>query len=142
MTPRRHYLIAGLLAFGGVVCLLLAVVVAKNITSHIDDTYQRVELAAGGKNYRCTGDPAQVADDLAAYKSPQARQADRGTEYLRYDDDIVTVGPLGGEPCVVHVEGLNAGYRGGAFVFLGPGFFPGAPSGGAGGSGGGPGGTK
>lgn len=52
------------------------------------------------------------------------------------------VGPDGNYPCSIRVEPLSAGYSHGAFVFLGPGFFPGSPSGGAGGTPGGPGGTK
>ncbi len=142
MTPRKHFQIAGLLAVGALVCLVLGVIAFPKIGSHISDNYQRIRHTAAGDDYRCSGNPVQVADDLASYRTPEARQSDRGTEYLRYDDDIVTVGPAAGEPCVIHIEDLDAGYRGGAFIFLGPGFYPGAPSGGAGGSGGGPGGTK
>jgi hypothetical protein len=54
----------------------------------------------------------------------------------------VIVGPDGNRPCSIRLEGLSAGYSHGAFLFLGPGFTPGSPSGGAGGSPGGPGGIK
>jgi hypothetical protein len=83
-----------------------------------------------------------VADTLAGYQSPAARASSAGTHYLRYDDAIVSVGADGEHPCSVRVEDLAAGYSHGAFIFLGPGFYPGAPSGGAGGTSGGPGGTK
>ena len=42
----------------------------------------------------------------------------------------------------IRVEDLGGGYSGGAFVFLGPGFNPGSPSGGVRGGGGGPGSVK
>ena len=83
-----------------------------------------------------------VADEIAAYDAPEARASDRGTEYLRYNDDIVTVGPEGQYPCSIRVEDTGARYSGGGFIFLGPGFIPGSPAGGSGGSSGGPGGTK
>ena len=86
--------------------------------------------------------PTQVADTLADYQEPEARAANGNNEYLRYSDNIVTVGPDGNYPCSIRVEPLSAGYSHGAFIFLGPGFFPGSPSGGAGGTPGGPGGTK
>ncbi|MEQ0669918.1 DUF4247 domain-containing protein, partial [Mycobacterium tuberculosis] len=53
-------------------------------------------------------------------------------------NNIVTVGPDGTYPCIIRVENLSAGYNHGAYVFLGPGFTPGSPSGGSGGSPGGP----
>ncbi|MDN5760551.1 MAG: DUF4247 domain-containing protein [Tomitella sp.] len=142
MTPHKHFVLAGVLAVGGVLCFILGVAAFPKIDSHIADNYQKMQSTSRGADYECQGDPQKVADDLAGYRKPQARKSDKGTEYMRYDDDIVTVGPSAGSPCTIHVEGLDAGYRGGAFIFLGPGFFPGAPAGGAGGSGGGPGGTK
>src|ERR1700757_3706266 len=95
-----------------------------------------------GTRYLCEGSPAQVANTLAGYQSPAARASNAGSQYLRYDDPIVSVGPDGPHPCSIRVEDLSAGYSHGAFIFLGPGFYPGSPSSGAGGSSGGPGGTK
>lgn len=83
-----------------------------------------------------------MANTLAGYQSPAARASNAGSQYLRYDDAIVSVGPDGQHPCSIRVEGLGGGYSHGAFIFLGPGFYPGAPSSGTGGSSGGPGGTK
>ena len=78
----------------------------------------------------------------AGYQSPAARASNGGTEYLRYNDAIVSVGVDGTHPCSIRVEDLAAGYSHGSFIFLGPGFYPGSPSRGSGGSTGGPGGTK
>ncbi|MGQ0773714.1 MAG: DUF4247 domain-containing protein [Pseudonocardiales bacterium] len=61
---------------------------------------------------------------------PTARQADGGTEYLRYNDDIVSVSAAPGGS-TVRVEDLNSRYRSGYFGFLGPGFSPGSPAGGS-----------
>jgi hypothetical protein len=115
---------------------------SKNIRSYIAAHYQEYSRDAGGTRYSCTGAPSEVADTLADYQSPAAQADDAGTEYLRYDDAIVSVGKDGTHPCSIRVEDLAAGYNHGAFVFLGPGFYPGSPAGGAGGSTGGPGGTK
>lgn len=70
--------------------------------------------------------------------NPAARQADGGSEYLRYNDDIAIVSAAPGGS-TVRVEDLDSRYRSGFFGFLGPGFRPGSP---AAGSSGGPGGVK
>ncbi len=72
---------------------------------------------------------------------PATRKADGGSEYLRYNDDIVVVSPAPGGS-TVRVEDLDGRYRNGFFSFLGPGFRPGSPAGGFGGGSGGPGGIK
>jgi hypothetical protein len=114
----------------------------KDIRSYIASHYQEYARDAGGTRYLCTGSPTQVADTLTGYQSPAARASNGGSQYLRYDDAIVSVGVDGTHPCSIRVEGLAAGYSHGSFIFLGPGFYPGSPSGGSGGSTGGPGGTK
>jgi len=118
------------------------VLVNRDIGSYIAEHYQEYAHDANGKRYVCTGSPKQVADTLADYKTPSARASNGNSEYLRYSNDIVIVGPDGNYPCSIRVEPLSAGYSHGAFIFLGPGFTPGSPSGGSGGSPGGPGGTK
>jgi hypothetical protein len=114
----------------------------KDIRSYIAANYHEYSRDAGGTRYLCTGSPTQVADTLTGYQSPAARANNAGTQYLRYDDAIVSVGADGTHPCSIRVEDLAAGYSHGAFIFLGPGFYPGSPSRGSGGSTGGPGGTK
>ena len=50
-----------------------------------------------------------------------------GTQYLRYDDAIVSVGADGTHPCSIRVEDLAAGYSHGSFIFLGPGLLSRVP---------------
>jgi hypothetical protein len=114
----------------------------KDIRSYIASHYHEYSRDAGGTRYLCTGSPTQVADTLTGYQSPAARANNSGTQYMRYNDAIVSVGPDGTHPCSIRVEDLAAGYSHGSFIFLGPGFYPGSPSSGSGGSTGGPGGTK
>jgi hypothetical protein len=114
----------------------------KNIRSYIASHYKEYSRDAGGTRYVCTGSPTQVVNTLTGYQSPAARADNSGTQYLRYDDAIVSVGADGPHPCSIRVEDLAAGYSHGSYIFLGPGFYPGSPSSGSGGSTGGPGGTK
>jgi Domain of unknown function (DUF4247) len=143
MSRNGLFLLAVGLAVGSVVSLLFGISMQhKDIRSYIASHYQEYSRDAGGTRYLCTGSPTQVADTLTGYQSPAARANNSGTQYMRYNDAIVSVGPDGTHPCSIRVEDLAAGYSHGAFIFLGPGFYPGSPSGGSGGSTGGPGGTK
>lgn len=114
----------------------------KDVRSYIASHYHEYSRDAGGTRYLCTGSPTQTANTLIGYQNPAARASNSGSEYLRYDDAIVSVGADGAHPCSIRVEDLAAGYSHGSFIFLGPGFYPGSPSHGSGGSTGGPGGTK
>ena len=143
MTRNRLLLVALALAIASFGSLIGGVTLLhKDIRTYVADHYQEYSHDAGGTRYVCQGSPANVADTLAGYESPEARASSAGTQYLRYDDAVVSVGPDGPHPCSIRVEDLSAGYSHGAFMFLGPGFYPGAPSSGTGGSSGGPGGTK
>ena len=82
----------------------------KDIRSYIASHYQEYSRDAGGTRYLCTGSPTQVADTLTGYQSPAARADNAGTQYLRYDDAIVSVGADGTHPCSIRVEDLAAGY--------------------------------
>lgn len=144
MSSTRLYLLSGALAIAGFICLVSGVsLTAKDIRMHVAENYAAYSHGTETTRYECSGSPGAVADRLAAYQRPEARAADRGSEYLRYANDIVIVGPDGHRPCSIQVENIRGSrYSGGAFIFLGPGFYPGAPSGGSGGSPGGPGGAK
>ena len=143
MSRNRLFLISGALAVAAVVSLIFGIKLQpKNIASYIAGHYHEYSRDANGTRYQCSGSPEQVADALADYQEPLARAANGDSQYLRYSNNIVIVGPDGNYPCSIRVEPLSAGYSHGAFIFLGPGFFPGSPSGGAGGTPGGPGGTK
>lgn len=143
MSRKRLFWIAGGLAVAAVASLILGMMLLqKDIGSFIASHYKEYSRDANGTRYACTGSPEDVADDLADYQQPEARADNDKNQYLRYSNNIVTIGPDGNRPCSIRVESLNAGYSHGSFIFLGPGFSPGSPAGGAGGSPGGPGGTK
>jgi hypothetical protein len=143
VTRTGLFTLSGVLAVAGVLCLLLGVSLkGGNIRDHVAENYAQYRTDGDGTNYTCSGSPSAVADELAAQVPPEARMTDRGATYLRYDDEIVIVGPDGTRPCTIRVEDLGARYSSGGFIFLGPGFFPGSPSGGSGGSPGGPDGSK
>jgi hypothetical protein len=143
MSRNGLFLLAIGLAITSVVSLVFGISMQhKDIRSYIASHYHEYSRDTGGTRYLCTGSPTQVADTLTGYQSPAARANNTGTQYLRYDDAIVSVGADGTHPCSIRVEDLAAGYSHGAFIFLGPGFYPGSPSRGSGGSTGGPGGTK
>jgi hypothetical protein len=143
VSRNRLFVVALVLAVCSIVSLIFGISLqSKNIRSYIASHYQEYSRDAGGTRYLCSGTPSNVADTLSDYQSPAAQADDTGIQYLRYNDAIVSVGPDGTHPCSIRVEDLAAGYNHGAFIFLGPGFYPGSPASGAGGSTGGPGGTK
>ncbi|AKS36707.1 DUF4247 domain-containing protein [Mycolicibacterium goodii] len=142
MTRNQHFLLAGGLAVAGVVLLLLGISQLADVRSYIAKNYQHYSTSADGDRYACDGPPSAVAETLVAEQQPEARAGDRGIEYLRYDDYIVTVGADGTRPCSIRVEDIGGSYSRGSYIFLGPGFTPGSPAGGSGGSSGGPDGAK
>lgn len=143
MSRNRLFVIAGVLAAAATACLVFGIILLqRNIASYIAGHYHEYAHDVNGTRYQCSGSAEQVADTLADYQEPEARAGNGNSEYLRYSNNIVIVGPDGKYSCSIRVEPLSAGYNHGAFIFLGPGFSPGSPSGGAGGSPGGPGGTK
>ena len=99
-------------------------------------------MTPAARDISARGRPRRWPTHSPAISSPRRAPSSAGSQYLRYDDAIVTVGPDGPHPCSVRVEDLAAGYSHGAFIFLGPGFYPGSPARGSGGSTGGPGGAK
>ncbi len=143
MSRKRLFWISGGLAVAATVSLIFGIMLLqKNIASYIASHYHEYSRDANGTRYVCTGSAEQVADTLADYEEPEARADNDKSEYLRYSNNIVIVGPDGNYACSIRVESLGGGYSHGAFIFLGPGFSPGSPAGGAGGTPGGPGGTK
>ena len=142
MRRIHFFLLSGGLAVAAAVCLYFGVTLLPNANSYITDNYQRYSSSGGTTRYACTGTPADVASDLADAQDPEAQATDGKTTYLRYDDNIVAVGPDGNRPCSIRVEGLDSGYNHGSYVFLGPGFYSGSPASGSSGSPGGPDGTK
>ncbi|WP_448627983.1 DUF4247 domain-containing protein [Geodermatophilus sp. URMC 64] len=111
----------------------------SRVRSFLDDTYGNATGSGDTRTYRSTDPVGTVTARIADGVRPAARAADGGNEYLRYDDDIVTVSPAA-NGSTIRVEDLDRRYRSGFFAFLGPGFRPGSPAGGA--SDGGPGDAK
>lgn len=144
MTRANLYWIAFGLAVGGFICLFWGIsLMGNNVRSYLDGNYERYSQDADGARYWCGGQsPQEVSYQLAQHVEPEAKATDRGTEYLRYENDIVSVGPDTNGECAIRVEDIDARYSGGGFIFLGPGFTPGSPAGGSGGSPGGPDGNK
>ncbi|OMC39302.1 DUF4247 domain-containing protein [Mycobacterium sp. IS-1264] len=143
MSRKGLFWLSGGLAVAAIASLVFGIVLLnKDIGSYVADHYHAYATDASGTRYQCSGSPDDVADTLADYQAPDARADNDKSEYLRYSNNIVIVGPDGKYPCSIRVEGLGGGYSHGAFLFLGPGFSPGSPAGGAGGTAGGPGGTK
>jgi Domain of unknown function (DUF4247) len=143
VSRNRLVLISIGLALAALVCLIFGMMLLnKDIASYIAGHYHEYSRDVNGTRYECTGSPDDVADTLSDYEAPEARASNGNNEYLRYSNNIVIVGPDGARPCSIRVENLSAGYSHGAFLFLGPGFTPGSPSGGSGGRPGGPGGVK
>jgi hypothetical protein len=142
VSRRYLFLLSGGLAVAAAVCLYFGITLLPNIGSYVTDNYQRYAGSGDTSRYACSGSPSDVADDLAEAQDPEAQASDGKTSYLRYDDNIVAVGPDGNRPCSIRVESLDSGYGHGTYVFLGPGFYPGSPASGSSGSPGGPDGTK
>jgi len=122
------------------VLLLAACSGTSDVRRFLADTYQPERSDGDTLTYSSDDPVGTTVTRIVEREQPAARQADGGSEYLRYDDDIVTVSASPGGS-TIRIEDLDDGYRGGAFIFLGPGFNPGSPAGGLGG-GGGPGDVK
>ncbi|OUS93435.1 MULTISPECIES: DUF4247 domain-containing protein [unclassified Rhodococcus (in: high G+C Gram-positive bacteria)] len=116
--------------------VLAATACGGGVRDYIADTYALQNTAGDAKTYRSKDPVGTTVSSIVADEPPAARKADGGSEYLRYDDDIVTVSAAPGGGSLVRVEDIDGRYRSGGFAYLGPGFNPGSPAGGAGGSGG------
>src|SRR5947209_6314950 len=112
MTRTRLFLLAGALAVSAVVCLVFGVLqlrAARDVDSYIAGHYNQYASDPNAAEYDCSGSPADVADDIEDVQESETRASNRGSEYLRYDDNIVVVGPDGSRPCTVRVEDIDAG---------------------------------
>ncbi len=139
MNHRFYYFAATAAAVLAVIAIIAAIVTGS-LSSRMNDNFQ----ATSSTTYECTGTPKETADDIESRVGrPQARATDPadGTEYLRYDRDVITVSGTSASDCTIRVEDLGR-VNNGAFIFLGPGFAPAAPSGSSGGSSGSGGGVK
>lgn len=127
----------------GTAAILLGAVVlctagcGSSVRDYIDGTYESRGSNGDIATYHSRDPVGTTVTAIVDDTEPAARSADGGSEYLRYDDDIVAVAaaPEGGS--TITVEDIDGRYRSGAFVYLGPGFTPGSPAAGntSGGSG-------
>ncbi|MGH3788964.1 MAG: DUF4247 domain-containing protein [Pseudonocardiaceae bacterium] len=129
---RRRVLVTTLLAAS---LVLAGCGVGNDVEDFIADTYERQSSSGDIATYASPQPVGPTAARIADAVNPAARQADGGSEYLRYDDDIVIVSAAAGGGSTVSVEDVDGRYRNGFFAFLGPGFGPGSPAGGSGGPG-------
>ncbi|MFZ2530323.1 MAG: DUF4247 domain-containing protein [Rhodococcus sp. (in: high G+C Gram-positive bacteria)] len=104
----------------------------------LSDTYELRDRTGGVTTYYSPDPVGTTVSRIVDEREPAARSADGGREYLRYDDDIVTVGSAAGGGSAVTVEDIGGRYSSGGYAYLGPGFTPGSPAAGniSGGSGG------
>jgi hypothetical protein len=121
------------MALAAAVLALAGCGIGNDVRNFIDNTYA-LQNRFGDTAVYASDDPVgPTTSTIVNAVNPAARAADGGAEYLRYDEDIVTVSAAP-DGSTVRVEDLDDRYRGGFFAFLGAGFRPGAP--GAGSSGG------
>ncbi|HET8994774.1 MULTISPECIES: DUF4247 domain-containing protein [unclassified Rhodococcus (in: high G+C Gram-positive bacteria)] len=123
--------------FALVVAVLATAGCGSQVHDYIADTYEHRGRSGDVDTYYSPDPVGTTVSDIVANDDPAARKADGGNEYLRYNDDIVTVGAASGGGSTITVEDLDGRYSSGGFVFLGPGFTPGSPAAGntSGGSG-------
>ncbi len=92
MSRNALFGVAAALGVLGAVLLVSGMVLLnKNVRDHVSENYRQYSADGGDGRYECSGSPKSVADDIAAYDAPESRASDRGSEYLRYPDDIVIV---------------------------------------------------
>lgn len=110
---------------------------SSSVRDHLADTFENRGSQGDITNYWSPDPVGTTVTRIVDEDEPATRKADGGNEYLRYNDDIVTVGPAAGGGSNISVEDLDGRYRGGHFIYLGPGFTPGSPAAGntSGGSG-------
>ena len=135
MKGRNGWIIA---LIGGVVAIILGVILVASSTNAVRYIRDNYTPAAGAANtYECRGDQASTVADISEHERPDAKNLQDQTEYLRYGDDMIIVGPSGGLTCRVQLDENSRTLRSGGFLFLGGGFGPRSPSSSSGGSSGG-----
>ncbi|MEJ4099460.1 DUF4247 domain-containing protein [Corynebacterium mastitidis] len=119
-----HYYLAALCC--AVLAVLILAIKVTGINSGVQTISKNFEHASDS-TYYCEEDPEATANEVERLAgAAQARATDKGTVYLRYKDNLVTISGQGRD-CRITVEDLSR-VHGGSFLFLGPGFSPGAPS--------------
>lgn len=99
----------------------------SDVRDYLEDTFTEQGGSGDTASYLAAAPVAAAAAQIAGAVPPAAQATDAGSEYLRYDDDIVVVSQAAGGSAV-RVEDLDGAYRDGAYAYLGPGFTPGSPA--------------
>lgn len=135
MKGRNVWLIA---LVGGVVAIILGLVLVAAGTNAVRYVRENYTPTAGtASTYECRGDRSATVADISGHERPDAKNLQDQTEYLRYGDDVIIVGPSGGLTCRVQLDENSRTLRSGGFLFLGGAFGPRSPSASSGGSSGG-----
>ena len=100
----------------------------EDVRNHLNDTYDRQSTQGDTSTYASDDPVGTTTAAIADAVRPSARQADGGSEYLRYDDDMVVVSAAASGGSSIRVEDLDGRYRSGYYAFLGSGFRPGSPA--------------
>ena len=135
MNRYRPWIIALVAGLCAVLLGAFLLGAALDAVRHVRETYTPV--AGASDTYECKGDRDATVRDITDHKRPDARADRQGTEYLRYGNDMIFVGPSGGTACRVQLDQNSRVLRSGGFVFLGGAFGPSSPAGSSGGSSGG-----
>lgn len=106
-----------------------------DVRSFLGNSYALQNRTGDIATYSSTAPVGVTTSRIVNALNPATRAADGGSEYLRYNNDIVSVSAAPGGGSTVRVEDIGGRYRNGFFGFLGPGFNPGSPAGGSGGPG-------
>jgi hypothetical protein len=121
----------GLALLVGVGVLVTACGSGTPVRDFLSGAYNQLNSAGDVVTYQSGDGVGPTAQRIAGSVPPAARASDAGTEYLRYNDDLVVVQPAGGQSNV-RVEDLDGDYSNGRYSYLGSGFDPGSPAGDAG----------
>jgi len=124
-VTRRTGRLAALLGAG---LLVAGCGAGSQVRDFVDGTFDEQGVSGDTATYLSTDPVDRTAATIAGGVVPVVRATDAGTEYLRYDDDIVIVSPAGATS-TVRVEDLDGAYRNGQYAYLGSGFDPGSPAG-------------
>ena len=133
MSAKTARTLGIILLFLAVLCLIMALVSKPPVENRIAESWS---------NGSCASETG-VADCIVAMVRPSERATNpaTGDTYLRYPKKLVIISGEGTPDCRITVEGLDR-VNSGAFIWLGPGFVPSAPSNSSGGSSGSGGGVK
>jgi hypothetical protein len=100
----------------------------SSVRSVVESAFDEVRVSGDTAYFRSVYPAEQAVDTIVGSVAPAARATDAKATYLRYDDDIVVVEPVG-TSSAIRVEDLDDGYRNGQYRHLGSGFDPGSPAG-------------